>query len=150
MSLIKQIPTRRDLGEYFGYPKCCIDEFENKLHRASKLQRKISKSQGFIPCISCCKLIMEDKIKIDKLIINRECELPYPNQEGKRIEYTRLCRNISFKNTQLKKITKYTESTYEPNSVLCKIIVNKIIRRAHVRKTGRDGRRENKKFLNLN
>ena len=138
MSLMKQIPTRRDIGEYYGYPKCCIDAFEkNKLKRPSKLQSKISKSQGFIPCISCCKLIMEDKIKIYNLIQNRECELPYPNDEGKRIEYTLLCRKISLKNTQfnkIKKITKYTESTYEPDSVLCKIIVNKIIRRTRIKR----------------
>jgi len=142
---MKQIPNRRDIGEYYGYPKCCIDAFEkNKYKRPSKLQSKISKFQGFIPCISCCKLIMEDKIKIYNLIQNRECELPYPNDEGKRIEYTMLCKKISLKNTQFKKITKYVKSTYEPESVLYKIIVNKIIRRSRIKRCTK------KKLLNLN
>ena len=145
MSLMKQIPTRRDIGEYYGYPKCCIEGFEkNKLKRPSKLQSKIAKSQGFIPCMSCCKLIIEDEIKIENLIKNRECELPFPNDEGKRIEYTMLCKKISLKNTQFKKITKYVKSTYEPESVLYKIIVNKIIRRSRIKRCTK------KKLLNLN
>ena len=146
---MKELPTRRDIGKYFGYPKCCIEEFEkNRRKRPNKLQRETSKYQGFIPCISCCKLIMEDKIKIDNLIQNRECELPYPNENGKRIEYTMLCRRISRKNTRFKKITKYVVSTYEQDSVLCKIIVNKIIiRRANKKKWMKIKRMKKKKLL---
>ena len=138
---MKQIPNRRDIGEYYGYPKCCIEEFEkNKLKRPSKLQSKISKFQGFIPCISCCKLIMEDKIKIYNLIQNRECELPFPNDEGKRIEYTMLCRGISRQHKLLKKINKHVEFTYKQdyNSLLYRILVNKIIiRRGIIKKMKR-------------
>ena len=130
---MKELPTRRDIGKYFGYPKCCIEEFEkNRRKRPNKLQRETSKYQGFIPCISCCKLIMEDKIKIENLIKDRECELSYPNDEGKRIEYTMLCRQISRQHKLLKKIKKHIEFTFDQDSVLYKIIVNKIIIRRKI------------------
>ena len=69
---------RKSLGNYYGYPECCIKDFK-KIQRPNKLQIKISNKSGFIPCMMCCQLIINDEIKIKHLIQNRKCKIPFPN-----------------------------------------------------------------------
>jgi len=79
---MNKISSQHDIGNYYGYPKCCIKDFEKILQRPNNLQCKISKHSGFIPCMICCQLIIKDKIKIEDLIQNRICKIPFPNGTG--------------------------------------------------------------------
>ena len=139
MSLVKPLLTCRETGTYFGYPECCILAFVNKqkkFARPNKTQCKIGKHKGFIPCMPCCRLIMQGHICIEDLIQNRECELSYPNDSGKRILHSHICKSIIRKNNHLRKIYKQVIINVEQdyNSVLNKILINKIIiRRERIR-----------------
>jgi len=64
----------RNNGEYFGYPKCCIDHFilgNYKLKEQILLLEKID-SKGFLPCPSCSLKILNNEISIESLIQNRK------------------------------------------------------------------------------
>lgn len=68
----------RLLGKFFGFPKCCIEEFVIK----SKpnfwfLYKREFCGNGFIPCDKCVERIKKDKIKLEDLISNRICTIPY-------------------------------------------------------------------------
>lgn len=76
------------MGEYLGYPKCCIDEFinDNKDGRFAAHYRKQNgelpieiQGVGFIPCRKHTKMIVEGKIKIQNLINNRKCPVAFPD-----------------------------------------------------------------------
>ena len=132
MSLVKPLLTCQETGLYFGYPECCVVAFVNKKKKfigPNKTQKKIGKKRGFIPCMPCCRLIMKGHICIEDLIQNRECELSYPNDNGKRILQSRVCKSIIYKNNHLRKIYKHSGISVEQdyNSILNKILINKII-----------------------
>ena len=64
----------RNNGEYFGYPKCCIDHFilgKYKSEEQILLLKKID-SKGFLPCPSCSLRILNNEILIESLIQNRK------------------------------------------------------------------------------
>lgn len=73
------------MGEYFGYPECCIDNFikvndgrfSNKnLH---PMAAEISSKTGFIPCDKHADQLLNDEIKLEDLFDNRIHSLPFPN-----------------------------------------------------------------------
>lgn len=76
-------------GNYFGYPKCCINSFVYPIKKygyiilwsdRSELQKKVSKN-GFIPCKKHAKMILEGKLKIEDLILpTRKHEKPFPKE----------------------------------------------------------------------
>lgn len=63
------------LGEYFGYPKCCISEFVREVNTIffdnGRLNRKLS-GTGFIPCKKCNETKMEADL-IQEINRNRHC-----------------------------------------------------------------------------
>ncbi len=61
----------RSMGEYYGYPTCCIEEFlqKNKVIDRSVEQERVSGS-GFVPCHAHAVAILERKIKIEDLILS--------------------------------------------------------------------------------
>ena len=70
------------VGNYYGYPKCCIDEFiftriKMKIKIPEKLI-KISKNSGFIPCLKCCIKITNKNTQVKSLIKKRKCKLNFP------------------------------------------------------------------------
>jgi hypothetical protein len=68
----------RNNGEYFGYPKCCIDHFilgKYKSEEQILLLKKID-TKGFLPCPSCSLKILYNEITIDFLIKNRKHHKP--------------------------------------------------------------------------
>jgi hypothetical protein len=70
----------RFYGRYFGYPKCCINEFVEMVlaeRRPKRLQIKICESTGFIPCRYCSWQILTKKVKLDDLVENRQCKKPF-------------------------------------------------------------------------
>lgn len=60
------------LGEYLGFPKCCIDEFIS-VDRAPS--RKLS-GTGYVPCVKCNDKSEEELIAA--ISENRKCEDPFP------------------------------------------------------------------------
>lgn len=75
------------LGEYFGYPQCCIDNCISRTpdnnYYMDDNQIKVDNGKGFIPCPKCAKRIVDGEIKIDDLIQNRIHPEPYPKDSIK-------------------------------------------------------------------
>jgi len=67
-------------GVYYGYPKCCIEQFENDLKTGicyvdRKNRLKASKN-GFVPCDFHASLINRGVALITTILINRKCPWP--------------------------------------------------------------------------
>ena len=147
--LMKQIHIPCDKGKYYGYPKCCVQAFNNQLLRGRRPhpeQLSVTNHGGFVPCLRCSKLIIDGKIKIEDLIQNRECELPYPNGDGKRIQLSNVAGWISQNNSKYINITKRVKLTdeHDYNSVLSRILINRII----IRRAAQVDRSKNLFILN--
>ncbi len=70
--------NKRDYGNYFGYPQCCIDSFLTKKNR-NKSQNKVKRmGSGFVPCRKHASDILNRKIVFQDIIINRKCKKPFP------------------------------------------------------------------------
>ena len=75
--------NKSKVGEYYGYPKCCIDQFvenmysdrRNNIH--NQMSYKASKG-GFVPCIEHAEQILCREINIADLIVNRQCKTKFP------------------------------------------------------------------------
>jgi len=64
----------QELGEFYGYPKCCINQFikESKLEIQPAIYRYATHgipfndpefSIGYVPCDKCMKRMIKEKIK---------------------------------------------------------------------------------------
>lgn len=68
------------LGEYFGYPGCCVRAFlyqprsERTIH-----QLMVHDDTGFVPCPACAQKIDEGRATLKSLIQNRICTSEFPN-----------------------------------------------------------------------
>ena len=76
--------TQYDTGLYYGYPTCCIKEFNNDLeigllfvNKRKRKKRQLASKNGFVPCQKHARLINKKEIKIENLIKNRKCPIPY-------------------------------------------------------------------------
>jgi hypothetical protein len=91
----------KEIGEYFGYPPCCIqwqidtlnskDELKDPLNL---MQKQINERFGFMPCPSCAEKVYKKEITISGLIQNRICKTPYP-KEGDINELIKYLKNDS-------------------------------------------------------
>lgn len=92
-----------NLGKYFGYPECCINEFKkcciNKFRKSEHTKIKIPGNHtGFIPCEKCSLLVIKGEKKISDLITNRYCLREFPNDDYcKLFEYYKINENIKTK-----------------------------------------------------
>lgn len=73
-----------ELGEYLGYPECCIAAFIKRVmfNDLDILQEEVDDSwygTGFVPCKKHRIAIKKGKIKVDVLIKNRACPDKFPN-----------------------------------------------------------------------
>ena len=73
-----------DSGIYYGYPKCCIKEFLSDcdvgimfLNKRNRRKRTKFAKNGFVPCRKHAILINRKEIKIESLIKNRICPIPF-------------------------------------------------------------------------
>lgn len=67
-------------GLYFGYPKCCIEDFVNRFPEPPPVERReIHNFKGFIPCKECCDKILSGKATLESLITNRICQTAFPS-----------------------------------------------------------------------
>ena len=53
-------------GNYYGYPKCCIDSFCNEV--ITRSQRKAGNNTGFIPCKDHARMILNKEKTLDSLM----------------------------------------------------------------------------------
>ncbi len=78
---------QRVMGEYFGYPKCCIDEWCAShpvfFYMRPEVQQEAERG-GFIPCLKHSKEIVASKVTHEALIENRICSVPFPDQPSDR------------------------------------------------------------------
>lgn len=74
------------LGQYFGYPQCCIDAFAKQMSerkgwkdREPEVLKVIGPyNHGFVPCVDCARKILQGQATFESLIANRECSTPFP------------------------------------------------------------------------
>ena len=88
---------KKKVGEYFGYPPCCIAQFvelqngileQNMLENSNvrdvfEILEKYSicyqvEQGGFIPCFNHAEQILSKKVQLSDLIRNRKCKTPFP------------------------------------------------------------------------
>lgn len=89
-------------GRFFGYPECCIDEFEARIILAEVNGGKYEKSYaeisgcsshgtGFIPCKNHTDQILSGELRVEDIIKNRICSTPFPDggsiEEFKKFMY---------------------------------------------------------------
>ena len=75
-----------EMGKYFGYPACCIKEYDAILANGGRkspeqmLIKRMHPKHGFCPCTAHARKILNGEITIESLINNRICSLPYPQE----------------------------------------------------------------------
>ncbi len=69
--------SKVSLGKYYGYPKCCIQYFMHNIlscgRRHTRMQLRVSRGSGFIPCPRCAWKIHTEQTTLEGLITNRIC-----------------------------------------------------------------------------
>lgn len=75
-------------GQYFGYPKCCIEWFmDSRVHKTipyalTETQQVVEEGEGFIPCPSCARKVLRERLQLSDLILDsRICPTPYPQRD---------------------------------------------------------------------
>lgn len=72
----------RMLGEYFGYPKCCIESFCDESKERTAYQKAVANLKyGFVPCDDCARKVVEGRVEVQDLIQNRICNTEFPHAE---------------------------------------------------------------------
>ena len=89
LSYIEYCGNKRKVGEYFGYPPCCIDEFMRTRGSHNKERSKASKNTGFIPCSAHTEQILAGEIRLKDLITNRTCNTRFPKDEDELLDQYR-------------------------------------------------------------
>lgn len=62
----------RAMGNYYGYPECCIYEFIQRYEKKEKpsyLQTSVSEYKGFIPCIHHTNEIIAKKVTLEGVLL---------------------------------------------------------------------------------
>ena len=90
---------KKKTGEYYGYPKCCINHFVDNILCGKKSileyqkiyvkNYEVSKNTGFIPCTRHTNLILRNKIRLEDLIRNRKCKKKFPNDRDEHLKQLR-------------------------------------------------------------
>lgn len=68
-------------GIYYGYPKCCIEEFVKyppSERTTAQNAYSVHQGKGFIPCAKHAMLILKEEITLESLITNRQCPTAFP------------------------------------------------------------------------
>ena len=148
------------LGIYYGYPDCCIKQFmnftdkKNNQHEQTEIRKKSVdilnslhiKSKGFVPCLSCCKKLQQDKtLSICNLIKNRECIIPYNLSKQKifnpiKRDFVKVIKKLTFVSAFL------SSFNYDKKTIIYKNISIGILRKIYKLK---NDMRMNKKLLQI-
>jgi len=91
---------KRKLGQYYGYPGCCIDAFMNR-RKLTVIEKKTiyklnfeTSKHGFVPCDNHATEILTKKIKLEELITNRKCKSIFPNTDDPLLNEYKLLNRI--------------------------------------------------------
>jgi hypothetical protein len=74
------------MGSYYGYPKCCTNDFVIRMHNEQKIkpiQEVAGRYSGYIPCVKCSKYIITKNLSLNDLIKNRTCKNKFPIDDEK-------------------------------------------------------------------
>jgi hypothetical protein len=81
------IKLRRDYkimyknGSYYGYPKCCINDFVIRIHNEGyrePIQELAGRYTGFTPCVKCSEKIVSKNLSPGDILKNRKCNHTFP------------------------------------------------------------------------
>ena len=102
MSLEEANQIRVKQGEFFGYPKCCVNSFINYMSgkgKRTELQNKTSHPEGFIPCNKHAKRIHIGEIDINDIIQNKKrvCTIEFKCNNYKGDYCTETKKNEEFR-----------------------------------------------------
>ena len=75
--------TLFELGAWLGYPRCCVEYFDERLYRyivlgefPSQVPRKLD-GTGYIPCDACNQL--DEEVLRARINAARRCSIPFPD-----------------------------------------------------------------------
>jgi len=113
MNTFADYQNKTKLGEYYGYPKCCIDNFMENIRNCKPVNKlnfmdnyKAANNTGFIPCDEHTRKILQKEVKLKDIIINRQCENKFPIGGGLALEpFKQKLRELIINKTNIK-ITK--------------------------------------------
>lgn len=86
-----------EIGEYFGYPKCCIDSYlgpDSALNRAARFEDVPFGETGFVPCHKCATERTEEDI-LAEIASRRKCPTPFPDDSGAQTYFRNLMRSVA-------------------------------------------------------
>jgi len=69
------------LGQYFGYPNCCIIDFCERGYTMTEEQEAVHSGTGFVPCPNCAGKILRGEATLEGLLLDRQCPMPFPNDD---------------------------------------------------------------------
>jgi hypothetical protein len=108
--------NKRKLGEYYGYPDCCIEAFIGRKHDKRRVRDicprscKAARRTGFIPCDKHAEEILRGSIRIEDLIVDRKCETRFPNGDDKLLTgYRQITRSRIYKMKVLEELKRSGE-----------------------------------------
>lgn len=71
-----------ELGEYYGYPKCCIITFYETMGALGNPKgAEAGNYTGFIPCPKCADKVLSGELELKDLITNRICKKEFPKDD---------------------------------------------------------------------
>jgi hypothetical protein len=82
-------------GKRAGYPECCIKAFiernddDNNIIPPNRIQLKVSKESGFIPCSYCAWKVLSKQCTLEELLIHRKSRKPFPIDDF--VDYKDMC-----------------------------------------------------------
>lgn len=96
---LDSLQDKKRLGQYYGYPKCCINHFVDNILNGKKSileyrkkyvkNYEVSKNTGFVPCTRHTNLILNNRMSLEDLVRNRKCKKKFPNHNDERIKQLR-------------------------------------------------------------
>ena len=96
MTLEEANNIRLNQGEFFGYPKCCVNSFIKYMSGKGKrthIQSKTAHPEGFVPCNKHAKQIHMREIHIHDIIKKRVCTIEF-NRDNYAGDYCKEMKKI--------------------------------------------------------
>ena len=84
INIRKRYSKMYKLGSYYGYPKCCINDFVMRKHNnkeSKPIQEFAGICTGYVPCLQCSEKIISKKLSLTELIKNRKCKKVFPRDD---------------------------------------------------------------------